>query len=124
MDRIELFLTVHQLPAEQFVQYCRKIDALVDEMRAQRLPVLRPYTHETTLEILVGAGAVMALATVGQALARFVENVTENRSIPYVEIEGTHREKGRADVVVSIRATDAEGIVRALELVMHKLAKE
>lgn len=123
-NRIDLFLNVPRLPREQFDQYCREIDVLVDELRAQDLPVLRPYTNETALEILIGAAAVMVLARVAGALGRFIEQVTKQDAIPYVDVKGIQRMRGRAEVVVSIRGTDAEGILRVFQSVMDKLARD
>jgi hypothetical protein len=110
------------LTEAEFQGYCAELDHLVDHLRGRNLSVVRPFTNETLIEILLTAGTAGLVLAVGSSVASFVASIIERRRIPYVEITVTKTTHDGSEVLVTIKGQIEEEVLRAFETVVAKLA--
>jgi len=139
---LEIFLDVPLVSEDTFQRYCDEIDVLCNELRTEGLEALRPYTHETTLEIILGVTAGFALVEftreflgeLGKKFADFVERVIQkyrNEGITEVEIKGVRKSRGDITFTFSVKGFDTESVIerftnltQSLEEAIHKLERQ
>ena len=134
-DHLELLMNIPRVDQGVFQEYTSDLDSFSEDLQAKGIQALRPYSHETGIEIMLGAAAGLALAEfakgflgeLGKKLAEFVGKMVERNSksgITEVEIKAVrHSKKGGVDIAFSVRGRDREAIlqqfaqlVKAIEL--------
>ena len=95
---------------------------------------IRPYLHETSIEIIIGAIAAFTvvefskgvLSELGKKLATFVGKATNNfvnEGITNVEIKGIRKLKGHTDIVFSICGKDAKSVSKGFTDIVKSIEK-
>ena len=122
-DHVELHLNVPRLSPESFLHYCHDLDHVAADLRRKGVDSIRPFSHETTLAIMLGAAAGFALAELakgllgelGKTLAAFVTRSTRNHreaGLTSVEIKGVVRSLSSEPVIFSVTGQDEESVVK------------
>lgn len=121
-DHLEIMLDVPSLPIKKFELYCSQIDQLNSDLRAEGYNSLRPYKHETTIEIILGAAAGLVLAEflksfiaeLSKRLANFACDAVarfRNEGLEEVRITIERRSStGGSSLFIQIRGSDAQAI--------------
>lgn len=120
-DHMEIFLDIPYVEKEVFRVYCAELNQLVHTLRDDGFVVLRPYMHETTLEIVLGTVVGFAfvefakgfLSELGKKLADFVGEITKayrSKGITEVEIRGTVYLQGHIRAFIFVKGADVDAV--------------
>lgn len=141
-DHLEVFLNIPLVAPDIFQKYCGELDSFCEELRSEGFQAIRPYTHETALEIILGVAAGFALAEfakgflneLGKKLAGFVGKVVEghhSEGVIEVEVKGVKHSIGGVAFVFSVKGSDEESVLKrfanlqeSIGGMCHKLEKE
>lgn len=141
-DHLEIFLNIPLVAPDVFQKYCDELDSFCEELRSEGFQALRPYTHETALEIILGVVTGFALAEfakgflneLGKKLAGFVGKSVEkhhSEGVTEVEIKGVKHSISGVSFAFSVKGSDEESILKrfanlqeSIDGMCHKLEKE
>lgn len=130
-EHVELLLNVPMIAGDVFQAYCQDIDSLCLELRNVGVNALRPYAHETALEIIIGAAAGFAVAEffkgflseLGEKLASFIEASVEKHGrngIHEIEIKGVRNSRAFS-FSFSVKGSDIRSVTTCFESLSKSL---
>lgn len=133
---MEIALNIPRVSPNTFQSYCNEIDFLSDELQRSGFDSIRPYTHETSIQIILGIAATFTLVEflrgflgeLGKQLASFVgKAVDEYRDdgITEVEIKAEKKSITGDTFVIFVTGSNINSITQRLaDLIRVVEAKE
>ncbi len=133
-EKIIISLDIPRVSQETFLQYTTSLDALCYKLRALEINVIRPYTHETSLEIVLSmvAGFIIAsffkalFSELGKKLAEFVGCIMADygaKGVGEIEFKGTREIPHQSKFLIYIKARSEKEFEELLEEMQQSLQK-
>jgi putative lipoic acid-binding regulatory protein len=113
LNHVELNLDIPKVSINLFQEYAQSIDEFVIGLREEGFDVLRPYTHETSIQVILSAAAGFALAEffkpffgeLGKRFAIFLESSLQR-----------FRSKGISEIQVNTTRRSADGSYMGIQI--------
>jgi hypothetical protein len=135
-EHLEISLNIPMVQPDIFQVYCIEIDQLHEVLKKKGYDALRPYKHETSIEIVLGVAATLLLAEflnsflseLRMQLVEFVNRVINkyrDKGITEVEIK-IERKSNSGDIfVIMVKGSDFRSInERLTNLIQTMMIKE
>ncbi len=127
---VELLLNIPYVTQEVFQEYCSDLDELAADLRQLNPSILRPYNHETGLEIIIGAAVGFVIveffkgfwSELGKKVAAFVDNTVKKRhrsGVDKIEICGTHN-SDKWSISFSVTGSDSESVMSRFQYMQNE----
>lgn len=137
-SHIEIQFNIPRVDQETFSQYCDDLQEVARSLRQAGLTVLRPYSSETTLEIIVGA---IAGITVYEFVKAFFNKLGQHAAERVAKLVDRYSQRGVSEVVIEgrtsfkdssqdieftfkLRARDAKGMRLQVEKMIQMIDHE
>jgi hypothetical protein len=131
-EHVEICLNIPRISSDAFNSYCKEIDQFNEILRSNGYSSIRPYLHETTIEIVLGAAAAIVsieflksfVRELGKHLAGFVKNVLtkyKDKGINEVEITISKKSITGDTFFITVRGTDYEGVETRIKALLNEL---
>jgi DNA-binding Lrp family transcriptional regulator len=133
-DHLELLVNIPRVDPSSFQNYARGLDSFCEELQSEGFHALRPYAHETGIEIILGTAAAFALAEfakgflgeLGKKLAGFVGKTVKRdheAGITEVEVKAVRHWKGAVDLMFSVKGRDEESVLSSFKELLSAIEK-
>jgi len=133
-DRLELMVNIPQVDSPSFQRYTNELDYFCEDLQSEGFQALRPYAHETGIEIILGAAAAFALAEfakgflgeLGKKLAGFVGKTVKRdheAGITEIEVKAVRHLRGNADLVFTVKGHDEESVLGSFRELLGAIEK-